>query len=262
MAVAYDPSNMNTQVAFGQNISGSSSLPPVPVIADAQQPASITDPSAGMAMGMAAASGLIAGIGAAYAQQAQGYYQQAGYAVQAQENLRLAGLRADKAVEYGEAAFKRNLMKIEYETLNYKIQANNQLKNLRATNAAILARGYASGVVATGGSYQGIRGANVREVYQDVGISDLNAMTARILGLEDATTMLQQSYDMAFYEREAAIVNAGSLKKAGTIAKGTGGLLAGVQLSQAGANFAMNYPQQPKTTNSTVPVENRSRRET
>jgi len=51
-------------------------------------------------------------------------------------------------------------------------------------------------------------------------------------------------------------------KKAGTIAKGTGGLLAGVQLSQAGANFAMNYPQQPKTTNSTVPVENRSRRET
>lgn len=80
------------------------------------------------AMGMAAASGLIAGIGAAYAQQATGYYQQAGYSVQAQEALRLAGLRADKAAEYGEAAFKRNLLKIEYDSLNYKIQANNQLK--------------------------------------------------------------------------------------------------------------------------------------
>jgi hypothetical protein len=230
---------------------------PIPA---ANQPASIFDPSPTASMGMAAASGLIAGIGAAYAQQAQGYYQQAGYAVQAQENLRLAGLRADKAVEYGEAAFKRNLMKIEYETLNYKIQANNQLKNLRATNAAILARGYASGVVATGGSYQGVRGANVREVYQDVGISDLNAMTARILGLEDATTMLQQSYDMAFYEREAAIANAGTLQKAGTIAKGTGGLLAGVELSKAATGFAMNYPQQPKITNSTVPIEDRSRK--
>ena len=197
------------------------------------------------AMGMAAASGLIAGIGAAYAQQATGYYQQAGYSVQAQEALRLAGLRADKAAEYGEAAFKRNLLKIEYDSLNYKIQANNQLKNLRATNAAILARGYASGVVATGGSYAGVRGANVREVYQDVGITDLNAMTARILGLEDATTMLQQSYDMAFYEREAAIANAGTLLKAGGIAAKTGGLLAGAELMKATTSFAMTYPKAP-----------------
>jgi hypothetical protein len=197
------------------------------------------------AMGVAAVSGLISGIGAAYGQQAAGYYQQAGYAVQAQEALRLSGLRADKAVEYGEAAFKRNLLKIEYDTLNYKIQANNQLKNLRATNAAILARGYASGVVATGGSYQGVRGSNVREVYQDVGITDLNAMTARILGLEDATTMLQQSYDMAFYEREAAIANAGTLLKSGKIASKTGGLLAGAELMKATTNFAMTYPKAP-----------------
>lgn len=197
------------------------------------------------AMGAAAVSGLISGIGAAYAQQATGYYQQAGYSVQAQEALRLAGLRADKAVEYGEAAFKRNLLKIEYDSLNYKIQANNQLKNLRATNAAILARGYASGVVATGGSYAGVRGANVREVYQDVGITDLNAMTARILGLEDATTMLQQSYDMAFYEREAAIANAGTLRKAGGIAAKTGGLLAGAELMKATTSFAMTYPKAP-----------------
>ena len=229
---------------------------PIPA---ANQPASITDPNATASMGMAAASGLIAGIGAAYAQQAQGYYQQAGYAVQAQEALRMAGLRADKAVEYGEAAFKRNLMKIEYETLNYKIQANTLIKGLRQANAAALARGYASGVVATQGSIAGVRGANIREVYQDVGISDLNAMTARILGLEDATTMLQQSYDMAFYEREAAIANAGTLRKAGGIASATGGLLAGIQLSQAGANFAMNYPTtQEKIT--PAPIENRSKK--
>jgi len=210
-----------------------------PSVAPTQQASGFTPTQA---MGTAAVSGLIAGIGAAYTQQAQGYYQQAGYAVQAQEALRMAGLRADKAAEYGEAAFKRNLLKIEYDTLNYKIQANTQLKNLRATNAAILARGYASGVVSTGGSYQGVRGANVREVYQDVGITDLNAMTARILGLEDATTMLKQSYDMAFYEREAAIANAGTLRKAGAIAKETGGLLAGAELAKAGTNFAMTYP--------------------
>jgi len=206
----------------------------------------ITDITAKQQMGAAAVSGLIAGIGAAYTQQAQGYYQQAGYAVQAQEALRMAGLRADKAVEYGEAAFKRNLMKIEYEALNYKIQANTLIKGLRQANAAALARGYASGVVATQGSVGGVRGANVREVYQDVGISDLNAMTARILGLEDATSLLKQSYDMAFYEREAAIVNAGTLRKAGVIAKGTGGLLAGAELMKATTNFAMTYPREPE----------------
>jgi hypothetical protein len=195
-------------------------------------------------MGMAAASGLIAGIGAAYSQQAAGYYQQAGYAVQAQEALRMAGLRADKAVEYGEAAFKRNLLKIEYDTLNYKIQANTLIKGLRQANAAALARGYASGVVATQGSIGGVRGANVREVYQDVGITDLNAMTARILGLEDATSLLKQSYDMAFYEREAAIANASTLRKAGGIARETGGLLAGAELMKATTGFAMNYPKE------------------
>lgn len=196
------------------------------------------------AMGVAAVSGLVAGIGAAYSQQAAGYYQQAGYAVQAQEALRMAGLRADKAAEYGEAAFKRNLLKIEYDTLNYKIQANTLIKGLRQANAAALARGYASGVVATQGSIGGVRGANVREVYQDVGITDLNAMTARILGLEDATSLLKQSYDMAFYEREAAIANASTLRKAGGIARETGGLLAGAELMKATTGFAMNYPKE------------------
>ena len=70
-------------------------------------------------------------------------------------------------------------------------------------------------------------------------------MTARILGLEDATTMLQQSYDMAFYEREAAIANAGTLRKAGGIAAKTGGLLAGAELMKATTSFAMTYPKAP-----------------
>lgn len=194
------------------------------------------------AMGAYALSGLVAGIGAAYTQQATGYFQQAGYAVQAQEALRMAGLRADKTVEYGEAAFQRNLKKIEYETINYKIQANTQLNQLRRTNAAILARGYASGVVGTQGSIAGIRGVNVREVYQDVGITDLNAMTARILGLEDATAMLKSSYDSAFYDREAAISNARTLQKTGDIAAKSGGLLAGAQLAKSTTDFAQTFP--------------------
>jgi len=204
-----------------------------------QPPASI---EARTAMGAYALSGLVAGIGAAYTQQATGYFQQAGYAVQAQEALRMAGLRADKTVEYGEAAFQRNLMKIEYDTINYKIQANTQLNQLRRTNAAILARGYASGVVGTQGSIAGIRGVNVREVYQDVGSTDLNAMTARILGLEDATAMLKSSYDSAFYDRESAISNARTLEKTGDIAAKSGGLLASAQLMSSATNFAQTFP--------------------
>lgn len=220
--------------------------PYVPPTGGASTSASATSNAAGTpavtAMGAYALSGLISGIGAAYTQQAAGYYQQAGYAVQAQENLRMAGLRADKTIEYGEAAFQRNLKKIEYETINYKIQANTQLNQLRRVNATALARGYASGVVATQGSIAGIRGVNVREVYQDVGITDLNAMTARILGLEDATAMLKSSYDSAFYDREAAISNAKTLQRTGDIAVKSGGLLAGAQLSKSTTDFAMTFP--------------------
>ena len=201
-----------------------------------------TSSNAQLAMGGYALAGFVSGIGAAYSQKAAGYYQQAGYAIQAQENLRMAGLRADKTVEYGEAAFKRNLLKIEYDQINYKIQANSLLKDLRRVNAAALARGYASGVVATEGSVAGLRGSNVREVYNDVGIVDLNAMTARILGLEDATAMLKSSYDSAFYDREAAIVNAGTLQRTGVIAAKSGGLMAGAQLMKATSDLAMTFP--------------------
>lgn len=216
--------------------------PYVPPTGDVAPQATAAGTPAVTAMGAYALSGFISGIGAAYTQKAAGYYQQAGYAVQAQENLRMAGLRADKTVEYGEAAFQRNLKKIEYETLNYKIQANTQLNQLRRVNATALARGYASGVVATQGSIAGVRGVNVREVYQDVGITDLNAMTARILGLEDATAMLKSSYDSAFYDREAAIVNARTLQRTGDIAVKSGGLLAGAQLAKSTTDFAMTFP--------------------
>lgn len=193
-------------------------------------------------MAASAATGLVSSIGAAYAQQAQGYYRAAGLAVQAQENLRLAGLRADKEIEYGEASFKRNLMKIEYDTLNYKIQANSLMKNLQRANATALARGYASGAVATEGSIAGIRAMNVREAYKDVRISDLNAMTARIMGLEDATTLLQSSYDSAFYNREAAIQNTKTALKSGGYATDTSGLLAGVELMKGVSSFAQTFP--------------------
>lgn len=198
------------------------------------------NPAGFVAMG--AASGLVSSIGSAYAQQAAGYYKAAGFAVQAQENLRLASLRADKEVEYGEAAFKRNLVKIEYDTLNYKIQANSLMKSLQRANATALARGYASGVTATEGSIAGVRGMNIRETYKDVRISDLNAMTARIMGLEDATTLLKSSYDSAFYNREAAIQNTRTAIKAGGYATESAGLLAGVELMKGVSDFSQTFP--------------------
>ena len=133
-------------------------------------------------------------------------------------------------------------MKIEYDSINYKIQANTQLAQLRKANATALARGYASGVVATEGTYGGIRGANVRAAFQDIAITDLNAMTAKILGFEDATAMLQSSYDSAFYDREAAISNSRTAQRTGDIAVKSGGLMAGVQLASSATNFAMTFP--------------------
>ena len=97
------------------------------------------------------AAGLFGSIGAAYASKAEGYLQQAGYAMQARQNLELAGLRADKEIEYADLQFKRKQFQTQIEQINYKIQANSLLDNLRRTNAAVRARAAANGVDIGGG---------------------------------------------------------------------------------------------------------------
>lgn len=194
--------------------------------------------------GMTAAAGLFSSIGAAYAQQAQGYTQQAAYAAQANANLQLAGLRADKEIEYAQLNFDRRQFQTRIDQLNYKVQANSLLDNLRRANASARARAAAGGLDPGGGSAYAIQRENVRQTYQDVGMVELSALVARVFGMEDATNILRAGYDNAFYAREEALVGANTALQAGGYATKTAGLLANATLAQGAIQFARTVPTQ------------------
>jgi hypothetical protein len=194
--------------------------------------------------GFTAAAGLFSSLGAAYAQQAQGYTQQAAYAAQARANLQLSGLRADKEIEYAELNFARRKFQTEIDQLNYKVQANSLLDNLRRANASARARAAAGGLDPGGGSAYAIQRENVRQTYQDVGMVELSALVARVFGMEDATNILRAGYDNAFYAREEALVGANTALQAGSYAQQTSGLLAGATLVEGALQFARTVPTQ------------------
>jgi hypothetical protein len=185
-----------------------------------------------------AGAGLFSAIGASYATKAQGYLQQAGYAMQARQNLELAGLRADKAIEYADIQFKRKQFQTQLEQLNYKVQANSLLSNLRKTNAAVRARAAANGIDMGSGVAMAVQTQNVLDTYRDVGFVNLSALVANVFGMEDATQILRAGYDTAFYEREAALRGADLAASAGASAAKTSGLLANAQLLESGVKFA------------------------
>lgn len=189
-----------------------------------------------------AGAGLFSSIAAGYASKAEGYLRQAGYAVQAQENLRLSGLRADKAIEYAELQADRRRYQTQIEQLNYKAQANSLLDNLARNNAAARARAAANGVDFGSGSAMAVQRQNVKSTYQDVGMVNLSAMVARVFGMEDATNILKAGYDNAFYERESAISNARTLQTSGSYAAKSGGLLADAKMIEGVTQFAKTVP--------------------
>lgn len=202
-----------------------------------------TPTALGMTSGQSTSlAGLFSGIASSYASRAQGYLQQAGYAVQAQENLRLAGLRADKAVEYAEINAGRKLFQTQLDQLNYKVQANSILESLGRANSAARARFAANGVDYGSGAAYAVQKANVKAAYQNIGINNLSALAARVMGMEDATQILKAGYDSAFYEREAAIAGTETMLKAGGYAAKGGSLLGDVQLVKSGVDFAKTFP--------------------
>lgn len=209
--------------------------------AAAPQPAT-SSMSATVSSGALAGAGFFSSMASGYASQAQGYYQQAAYATQAVENMRLTGLRADKAVEYAVLQADRKTQQTELEVLNYKIQGNTLLRSLSKTNAAARARAGANGMTTGSGTAIGLQTANVQNVYRDVGVTDLNALVARVFGAEDATNILKAGFDTAFYEREAAISNTKTLLKTGTTAAQTGGLLQTASLIEGAIGFAKTAP--------------------
>lgn len=204
--------------------------------------AASTSWSSVMGSGAMAGAGFLNSVGASYAAKAQGYLQQASYATQAVETLRLAGLRADKAVEYAQLQADRVNMQTEFEVLNYKVQGNTLLRNLAKTNAAARARAAANGVQVGSGSAMGVQQANATATFRDVGLTDLSAMVARVFGEQDATNILKAGFDNAFYEREAAISNTRAGLSAGGYATQTGGILANASLAEGALGFAKTFP--------------------
>jgi hypothetical protein len=194
--------------------------------------------------GASSLTGLFTGIASGYAQKASGFLQQAGYAAQASSNLYLAGLRADKEIEYANIQFRRKQFQTQMDQINYKIAANSLLQDLRRTNAAVRARAAANGVAIGEGSAMGVQTQNVLDTYRDVGLVDLSALAARVFGMEDATNILKAGYDSAFYEREAAISNAKALLRGGSASAKQGGLLGNISMIESGVKFAQTFPFQ------------------
>lgn len=184
-----------------------------------------------------AGAGLIAAYGAAQAQQAAAIQQQTGYLLQARDNLTVAEVRADMSQQYAEIQAGRMLKKAEIEARNYQIAGNQLLKNLRSVNATARARAAASGVVFSEGSAANIQLENVRNTMFDVGITDLNALTAQVLGFEDAAAMLQSTEYQNFLNVFAAQRQAGQYTQAGKAARQQGGLLASATLTRGLIEF-------------------------
>lgn len=182
-------------------------------------------------------AGLIGAYGEAEAQKAAAINQQTSYLLQARDTLAVAEVRADMADQYATIQAGRTIKKAEIEAQNYQIAGNTLLKNMRATNAAIRARAAASGVVLGEGSVQAVQRENVAATMRDVGISDLNALTARVLGFEDASAMLESTDYQNMLNLYSARSQAGQLSFAGNAARKAGGILAGATLARAGVEY-------------------------
>jgi hypothetical protein len=181
---------------------------------------------------------LATAITAAGAQKTAAIYQQGLYEVQALDTLRLAQLRTDQDQKYAAIQAGRKLLSAERQALNYTIQGNTLLRGMERSNAAVRARAAANGIVYNEGSAAGVQLANVSATYRDVGMSNLNALTARILGFEDAGAMILASKEQAELTMSAAEAQASQMRLAGKYAVESGGVLSGATLLQGGLNFA------------------------
>ena len=181
---------------------------------------------------------LSADIAKAGAQQAAGYYQQAMYEVQAIDTLRLAQIRTDQDQKYASIQAGRKLKQAEMQALNYTIAGNTLLRGMERANAAVRARAAANGIVAGEGSAASVQAANVGATYRDVGVTNLNALTARILGYEDASAMVLAAKEQADLTMNAVETQAKQMRLAGEFAAKSGGMLSGISFGEGVLRFA------------------------
>lgn len=185
-----------------------------------------------------AAAGIISAYGQSQAQQAAAINQQTGFMVSARDALVVADVRADMSEQYAAIQAGRTLKKAQIEAQNYQIAGNTLLKNLRATNASMRARAAASGIAYGEGSAAAVQRENTRNTMLDVGVADLNALTARVYGFEDASAMIQSTEYQNFLNNYTAQRQAGQYELAGTSARQQGSLLSGYTLNQGVINLA------------------------
>lgn len=192
---------------------------------------------------MYAVAGLINSYGQAQAQKAQGIMQETAYLLQARDTLAVAQVRAEMDPIYAQIQAGRIIKKAEIEAQNYQIAGNTLLKNLRATNAAARARAAASGVaMGAGGSVEAIQRENTANAMRDVAIADLNGLTARVLGFEDATALLQSTEMQNILNLYTAKRQSGQYEQAGSAARKTFGLLADATLVSGAVEFGKTFP--------------------
>jgi hypothetical protein len=181
---------------------------------------------------------LLTDMAKAESQKAAAYYTQGLYEVQAADTLRLAQIRADQDEKYANIQAGRKLKQAEMQAVNYTIAGNTLLRNMERANAAVRARAAANGIVYSEGSAAGVQTENVAATYRDVGVTNLNALTARLLGFEDASAMVLAAKEQKELTMNAAETQAKQMRLAGEFAVKSGGLLAGATLTTGALEFA------------------------
>lgn len=189
-----------------------------------------------------AVGGLLDAYASSEMQRAQAIQQQTGYLLQARDTLAVAEVRADLDETYAAVQTGRMLQKAETDARNWQIAGNTLLRNMRQTNAALRARAAASGVALGSGSIEAVQRENVAATMRDVDVAELNAMSARVLGFEDASALLQSTELQNTLNLFQAQRQSGQYNQAASAARQTGGMLANYTLARGAMNFAKADP--------------------
>jgi len=188
-----------------------------------------------------AVSGLVGSIGEAYAQKAQAIQTQTANLLQANDTLFIQQVQAQQSDLYNMVQVGRKLEAYKREALGYQLMGNNIARDMRKANASARARAAASGVAFGEGSAAAVQQENINQAMMDIGVADMNALSALVFGFEDVTAMMESTKTQNMLNEYAAERQASQYRMAGSAARSTGGLLAGQTLLEGGIEFARTY---------------------
>jgi hypothetical protein len=190
---------------------------------------------------MYGAAGLLNAYASGQAGKASAIWQQTSYLLQARNATAIAEIRGDYDEQYAMIQAGRTLKKAEIEALNYKMAGNQILRNVRNANSAARARAAANGVQLGSGSIEAVQRENTAAGLRDVAVSDLNALTAKVFGFEDASAMIESSQIQTILNKYAAATQTQQYELAGTAGIKQAGILSNAKLFDAGVNLARTF---------------------